>query len=543
MKTGAAVPGSAERRHRPTPGARRRLPGARADHEHARSGPAIPRRSVLNPKIDPTEQAEVVANQERNRLGLGDQPVIYLRSTLEWDVGLRIFYTKDLPSNIAGMYAYSADLGACILINRNHPPERRRVSMLHEYGHFLLSTDRYKPGIDYLTMPGRKPANERFAEAFALSFLMPATSVRQKIPRHRGDDGRLSGGRPLPHEALLLRVAGSDDSAGRAVGTDPERDVGEPEGVEDSPRARPRRCWACRRTRSTTTIVPERYKYLAVHAYERGDLGDSDLAHYLRCDIATAREIVPPNPDQPGGRAVGRGARRSGWTSPRPCWVRLGESKRRTSSATTSRHRRLLPDRPPRLGTGRGDPPGHRPRLAPARRRAGRGPVRPAARPGQAGIVPATCPRISHRYRDFGAAHAVPARRPAGAGPVRPLRHAVPLGRRGDVPGPGRVPWLDRWRPTTARRSRSRKQAGLTVVSCPELVKAWADATEPDHDVLRPGPDRHPDARPVPAEPADCRCGLVDSTTRANAVNGLRPRGPGRCKAAVNPQVTRGKPR
>ena len=40
------------------------------------------------------------------------------------------------------------------------------------------------------------------------------------------------------------------------------------------------------------SIVPERYKYLAVHAYERGDLGDTDLAHYLRCDIATAREIV-----------------------------------------------------------------------------------------------------------------------------------------------------------------------------------------------------------------------------------------------------------
>ncbi len=134
--------------------------------------PSYPAEVVLNLKLDPTEQAEVVANQERNRLGLGDQPVIDLRSTLEWDVGLRIFYTRDLPSSIAGMYAYSAELGACILINRNHPPERRRVSMLHEYGHFLLSTDRYKPGIDYLTMPGRKPANERFAEAFALSFLM-----------------------------------------------------------------------------------------------------------------------------------------------------------------------------------------------------------------------------------------------------------------------------------------------------------------------------------------------------------------------------------
>ena len=84
-----------------------------------------------------------------------------------------------LPSAIAGMYAYTADLGCCILVNRKHPPERRRVSMLHEYGHLIV--DRYKPGIDYLTMSGRKPANERFAESFALSFLMPASSVRQRF--------------------------------------------------------------------------------------------------------------------------------------------------------------------------------------------------------------------------------------------------------------------------------------------------------------------------------------------------------------------------
>jgi hypothetical protein len=37
---------------------------------------------------------------------------------------------------------------------------------------------------------------------------------------------------------------------------------------------------------------PERYMYLAVGAYERGDIGDSDLAYYLRCDIVDAREIV-----------------------------------------------------------------------------------------------------------------------------------------------------------------------------------------------------------------------------------------------------------
>ena len=253
--------------------------------------PGYPAEVVLSPKIDPVEQAEVAANQERNRLGLGDQPVITLRSTLEWDIGLRIFHAQDLPSNIAGMYAYSAELGACILINRKHPPERRRISMLHEYGHFLLSTDRYRPGIDYLSMTGRKPANERFAEAFALCFLMPATAVRQRFHGILASSGdfqvvdlcRLKHHYFVSLEAMTLRL----EQLGLIQ-----------KGMWDhlsEAKFAPRKAEAMLGLPSQPTddnIVPERYKYLAVHAYERGDLGDTDLAHYLRCDIATAREIV-----------------------------------------------------------------------------------------------------------------------------------------------------------------------------------------------------------------------------------------------------------
>ena len=253
--------------------------------------PSYPAEVVLNLKLDPAQQAEVVANQERNRLGLGDQPVIELRSTLEWDVGLRIFYSRDLPSNIAGMYAYSAELGACILIYRNHPPERRRVSMLHEYGHFLLSSDRYKPGIDYLTMPGRKPANERFAEAFALSFLMPATSVRQKFQDIVATTGdfqvadlcRMKHFYFVSLEAMSLRA--------EQLGLIPK---GTWDSLKES-RFAPRKAEALLGLPThpvTDEIVPQRYQHLAVHAYERGILGDSDLAYYLRCDIATARETV-----------------------------------------------------------------------------------------------------------------------------------------------------------------------------------------------------------------------------------------------------------
>ena len=242
----------------------------------------------LSSRIDPAEFAEGEALRERQRLGLGDQPIINLRAMLEWDVGLRIFYWK-LPSAIAGMYASTTDLGCCILVNRNHPAERRRVSMLHEYGHLLV--DRYKPGIDYLTTPGRKPINERFAEAFGLCFLMPATSVRQHFHDivSSTNDFQVADLRRLSHfyfvsvEAMALRLEqlgliskGSwqflkeskfaPKQASEMLGL-------RPQPLNDQP-------------------FPERYQFLAVSAYERGEIGDSDLAHYLRCDIVSAREIV-----------------------------------------------------------------------------------------------------------------------------------------------------------------------------------------------------------------------------------------------------------
>src|SRR5260370_11534853 len=247
----------------------------------------LPPEVTVNGRIDAAELAESVAFQERQRLGLGYQPVIYLRNTLEWDVGLRIFYW-DLPSAIAGMYAYRADLGCCILVNRKHPPERRRVTMLHEYGHLIV--DRYKPGIDYLAMTGRKPANERFAESFALSFLMPASSVRQRFHDIVTTTGDFKGAdlRRMSHfyyvsvEAMALRFEqfgliqrGSWQFLKESKFS--PREAAELLNLQSQP--------------INDGPFPERYKYLAVAAYERGEIGDSDLAYYLRCDIVRAREI------------------------------------------------------------------------------------------------------------------------------------------------------------------------------------------------------------------------------------------------------------
>jgi Zn-dependent peptidase ImmA (M78 family)/DNA-binding XRE family transcriptional regulator len=242
----------------------------------------------LTPRIDPAEFAEGEAIRERQRLGLGDQPIVNLRATLEWDVGLRIFYW-DLPPRIAGMYAYTADLGCCILVNRKHPAERRRMSLLHEYGHLLV--DRFKPGIDYLTMPGRKSIHERFAEAFAFCFLMPATSVRQRFHDivSSTNDFQVADLRRLSHfyfvstKAMALRLEQLGLIAKGSwqflkESNDARKEALEILGLDPQP--------------TNNQPFPVRYQFLAVSAYERGDLGESDLAYYLRCDIFAAREIV-----------------------------------------------------------------------------------------------------------------------------------------------------------------------------------------------------------------------------------------------------------
>ena len=139
-------------------------------------------------------------------------------------MGLRIFYIR-LPSTLAGIFAYTEDLGGCIAVNVRHPEERRRWSMAHEYGHFL--TSRFRPELTALRQSGRVSASERFADAFAAALLMPVPRAETKVlpdfPRCRRCGNCR---RNLPASALLLRVRGGYVPAlgGTAAGS--RRDLG-----------------------------------------------------------------------------------------------------------------------------------------------------------------------------------------------------------------------------------------------------------------------------------------------------------------------------
>ncbi len=234
--------------------------------------------------------ADEVATSERNRLGLGDGPIGDLWSLLETDIGLRVFALKMADSRIAGMFVFTEEYGGCIAVNANQPEERRRMSAAHEFAHFL--TNRFRPEITVLNAYKRAPDGERFADAFARFFLMPAAGVSRRFEAIRraklgpvtpGDVLALSHLFRVSFQAMTWRLeelkmlpGGTWDRL-RELGFQP----GKARELMHLPIHRPE-----------LPSLPLRYQALAVQAYENGNLTEGQLAERLGTDRLGARELV-----------------------------------------------------------------------------------------------------------------------------------------------------------------------------------------------------------------------------------------------------------
>lgn len=126
---------------------------------------------------DVRTQAEQDALELRQWLGLRLAPVTDIVTLLEFELGVRV-YIRKLEGDISGLFAYDGALGACILLNANHRRERRTLTAAHELGH-LLSTRHQPEVLDERTQENSR--EERYANAFARCFLMPARAVMQKF--------------------------------------------------------------------------------------------------------------------------------------------------------------------------------------------------------------------------------------------------------------------------------------------------------------------------------------------------------------------------
>jgi Zn-dependent peptidase ImmA (M78 family)/DNA-binding XRE family transcriptional regulator len=126
---------------------------------------------------DVRAQAEQDAVDLRQRLGIGLSPISDIVTLLELELGVRV-YIRRIDGGISGLFAYDEALGACILLNGNHPRDRRAQTAAHELGH-LVSTRREPEVLEEdVTENSRE---ERYANTFGRAFMTPARAVMQKF--------------------------------------------------------------------------------------------------------------------------------------------------------------------------------------------------------------------------------------------------------------------------------------------------------------------------------------------------------------------------
>lgn len=242
---------------------------------------------------DVRAQAEHNAIEFRERLGLGNAPIGDIVTLLEMEMGVRV-YVRRFDGRISGLFAYDDELGPCILLNANHPKERRTQTAAHETGHFL-STRRQPEVLHTYEMTNSR--EERYADAFARAFLTPPRAVMQKFQEITAGSDRLTRRHVIvlahffgvSREAMVRRLEelslaknGTWDwfEANGSITDQHVRQVLGDLSVPDAQKADADR---------PTTL---RLNLLAAEAYRRELLSEGQLARLLDIDRIELREIM-----------------------------------------------------------------------------------------------------------------------------------------------------------------------------------------------------------------------------------------------------------
>lgn len=237
---------------------------------------------------DLRQQAEDAAIELRHRLGLGQAPIPDMIALLELELGVRVFLRPLGHSSLSGVFAFDEAVGACVLLNANHPRERRAMTASHEFGH--LVTSRKQPDMLFLD---RAPQSreEKFATAFAPAFLMPAVAVRSRFADIVQDAGRFSP-RHLVILALWMNV--SYEAMCRRL----EDLLLLPRGTWESLKERGFSGHSLRQaigdigSHVQHDSLPPRLWLLVTEAYERELLSEGQLATLLRTDRVEIRRML-----------------------------------------------------------------------------------------------------------------------------------------------------------------------------------------------------------------------------------------------------------
>ena len=131
---------------------------------------------------------ERLAEEERRRLGLGNEPIRDIFALLEINGCRVVRQTLPEEARIAGIFVFDEESKAAFaLVNANEPPGLQTFIAAHLYGHYLM--DRADSPIvdnpdvvvdEYVSL---YPPREQFAQTFASRFLVPPGKLRELIEK------------------------------------------------------------------------------------------------------------------------------------------------------------------------------------------------------------------------------------------------------------------------------------------------------------------------------------------------------------------------
>jgi Zn-dependent peptidase ImmA (M78 family) len=165
--------------------------------------------------------ARATAEKLVERLGLNTAPIDVEK--IAEDLGLRVV-AEDLGSEISGLLLVSKDGMASIAVERSEPPVRKRFTIAHEIGHFLLRHHLQRNELvhadEHWQVIYRSPrASEGLdpmevqANQFAATLLMPTKVVRERAeilpkPLPEKDVKALANEFKVSEQAMTIRLSG-----------------------------------------------------------------------------------------------------------------------------------------------------------------------------------------------------------------------------------------------------------------------------------------------------------------------------------------------
>jgi Zn-dependent peptidase ImmA (M78 family) len=247
----------------------------------------------MSPKI--YQAAAARAAEERKRLGLGSEPVMDMKSLVEGQ-GVFVYSTPVPDGSLSGCFAL-INGDPWMLVNTAQTVGRQRFTIAHEYCHSLVDRE-----LEFVVCTGEKPRHEKFADAFAAAFLMPADAT---LAFFTPDSGRAVSAEwvvdfcyafGVSYQAAVFRLGSLKVIAPKEqralFGESPMRVAGAM-GYDVRDPASPFHA-GDPECEASMDAFPKAYRSAALAAFEQGLISESKLAESLGVDADDLDDLLDP---------------------------------------------------------------------------------------------------------------------------------------------------------------------------------------------------------------------------------------------------------